>query len=144
MFRPVRPDDGGEMFAVASDPLIWPVHPERDRWQESIFRLFYGSALESGSVLAIRDRADGRIIGSSRYFDHDPDLSEIGIGRTFLARTHWGSTINREVKRLMLDHAFSFVECVIFWIGEANLRSPRAMEKIGGELRDEVPIRSEA
>jgi N-acetyltransferase len=40
------------------------------------------------------------------------------------------------VKRLMLDHAFTFVDTVIFWVGEQNLRSQRAMTKIGGIKRD--------
>ena len=42
----------------------------------------------------------------------------------------------REVKRLMLDHAFSFVDTVIFWVGEQNWRSQGAMTKIGGIKRD--------
>ena len=139
--RPVRTDDWDEMFAVASDPLIWEVHPERRRYEEPIFRLFFESALQSGSAFAIVDKASGRIIGSSRYFGHDPELSEIEIGWTFLARSYWGGTTNREVKRLMLDHAFGFVDTVVFWVGENNARSRRAMEKIGGVLRGEVRMR---
>jgi hypothetical protein len=47
-----------------------------------------------------------------------------------------GGTTNREVKRLMLDHAFTFVDTVIFWVGEQNWRSQGAMTKIGGVRRD--------
>jgi len=140
--RPLQAADWTGMFAAASDPKVWEVHPERDRWQEPIFRLFFDSGVESGAALTIRDNADGRIVGSSRYFGYDPDRSEIEIGWTFLAQSHWGGQVNREIKRLMLDHAFQFVDCVIFWVGETNLRSQRAMEKIGGVLRDEVRMRS--
>ena len=140
--RPLRVQDWAEMSAIAADPLIWELHPERERWREPIFRLFFDSALESGSAFAIVDRASGRMIGSSRYFGHDPALSEIEIGWTFLARDHWGGGTNREVKRLMLDHAFTFVDTVIFWVGETNWRSRRAMEKIGGVLRDGVRMRA--
>jgi RimJ/RimL family protein N-acetyltransferase len=84
--RPVRPDDRDEMFAAASDPLIWAVHPERHRHEEPIFRLFFDGALECGSALTILDKDSGRIIGSSRYFGHDPALREIEIGWTFLTR----------------------------------------------------------
>jgi hypothetical protein len=35
----------------------------------------------------------------------------------------------------MLDHAFGFVDAVVFWVGETNWRSQRAMEKIGGIRR---------
>jgi RimJ/RimL family protein N-acetyltransferase len=31
----------------------------------------------------------------------------------------------------MLDHAFKFVENVIFYVGENNIRSQKATEKIG-------------
>jgi hypothetical protein len=34
----------------------------------------------------------------------------------------------------MLDHAFRFVESVVFLIGPTNLRSQKAVEKIGGVL----------
>ena len=44
----------------------------------------------------------------------------------------WGGSFNRELKTLMLDHAFRFVEHVIFHVGESNARSRKAMEKIGG------------
>src|SRR6266480_1178693 len=42
-----------------------------------------------------------------------------------------GRAFNREMKRLMLNHAFRFVEKVIFYVGENNVRSQKAMEKIG-------------
>ena len=77
----------------------------------------------------------GRLIGSSRYYGHESARSEIEIGWTFIVRSHWGGATNREVKRLMLDHAFSFVDTVIFWVGEQNWRSQGAMTKIGGVKR---------
>ena len=36
----------------------------------------------------------------------------------------------------MLDHAFSFVNTVVFWVGDQNWRSQGAMTKIGGVKRD--------
>jgi N-acetyltransferase len=81
------------------------------------------------------DRPTSRLIGSSRYYGYDAGRSEIEIGWTFIARSHWGGTTNREVKRLMLDHAFTFVDTVIFWVGEQNWRSQGAMTKIGGVKR---------
>ncbi|MBT8099655.1 MAG: GNAT family N-acetyltransferase, partial [Gammaproteobacteria bacterium] len=64
--------------------------------------------------------------------------SEIEIGWTFLARKYWGGNYNAEIKALMLQHAFRFVDTVVFWIGEENIRSRRAVEKIGAVLRDGV------
>jgi len=130
--RPLRPEDFEELYAVASDPLIWEQHPSRDRYKEEVFKEFFRGALESGGAFIVIDSKDGRVIGSSRFYGYDEERSEIEIGWTFLARSHWGGQYNREMKRLMLSHAFRFVESVIFHVGTENLRSQRAVEKIGG------------
>ena len=134
--RPLRPDDWESLFAVASDPLIWEQHPARDRYKEEVFKEFFREALESGGAFVVIDRKTQKIIGSSRYFGFDPGKREIEIGWTFLARSHWGGKYNGELKRLMLDHAFKFVESVVFLIGPTNVRSQRAVEKIGGVLTE--------
>jgi len=36
----------------------------------------------------------------------------------------------------MLDHAFKFVESVVFLIGPMNVRSQKAIEKIGGVMTE--------
>ncbi|HET7497660.1 MAG TPA: GNAT family N-acetyltransferase [Candidatus Eisenbacteria bacterium] len=130
--RPLRPEDFGPLHAVAADPLIWEQHPESDRHREERFRVYFDDALKSGGALIARDRADGAIIGASRYHGYNAAASEIEIGWTFLARSRWGGRYNGEMKRLMLDHAFRFVERAVFLIGENNWRSRKAVEKIGG------------
>jgi len=35
------------------------------------------------------------------------------------------------MKQLMLAHAFKFVENIVFFVGENNIRSQKATEKIG-------------
>ncbi len=130
--RPLRPEDFDDLYSVASDPLIWEQHPSNDRYKEVVFRVFFRDALESGGALIVIDSKDGRVIGSSRYYGYDERHSEIEIGWTFLARSHWGGTYNREMKHLMLSHAFRFVDSVYFLIGTQNIRSQRAMEKLGG------------
>jgi RimJ/RimL family protein N-acetyltransferase len=130
--RPLRPDDFKALYRVAADPLIWEQHPASDRYKEEVFKEFFREALESGGALIAIDAKDGRVIGSSRFHAYDEERSEIEIGWTFLARSHWGRGYNREMKQLMLRHAFRFVEHVIFLVGTQNLRSLRAVEKIGG------------
>jgi len=130
--RPLRPDDWEALFAVASDPLIWEQHPENTRYREDVFQVFFKGALDSGGAFVVLDNATGSIIGSTRFFGYDADKSEIEIGWTFLARKYWGGRYNSEMKRLLLDHAFHFVDNVVFYVGENNIRSQKAMEKIGG------------
>jgi RimJ/RimL family protein N-acetyltransferase len=129
--RPVRPRDFDNLYAVASDPLIWEQHPNNDRYKEEVFRQFFREALDSGGALIAVDSKDGKLIGSSRFHGYDEAKSEIEIGWTFLARSHWGGIYNREMKQLMLRHAFRFVKSVVFLIGPQNLRSQRAIQKIG-------------
>ena len=133
--RPIALIDWQEMFAAASDPDIWALHPARDRYTEPVFRAYFDGALASGSGFAFVERESGKIIGSSRYHAYNPAESEIEIGWTFLTRAYWGGSFNREVKRLMLAHAFKFVDTVAFWVGDMNWRSQAAMEKIGGVRR---------
>jgi len=132
--RPLRADDFDALYAVASDPLIWEQHPNSDRYREEVFREFFREALESGGALVAFDARDGRVVGSSRFHGYDEAAGEIEIGWTFLARSHWGGRYNGEMKRLMLGHAFKYVENVVFLIGPQNTRSRRAVEKIGGVL----------
>jgi RimJ/RimL family protein N-acetyltransferase len=129
--RPLAPDDWDALLAVASDPLIWEQHPVADRWREPVFRAFFDEALSSGGALLASDPGDGRAIGSSRFHGYDAKRSEVEIGWTFLARSHWGGAVNGEMKRLMLDHAFRFVDSVLFYIGPNNIRSQRAVAKLG-------------
>jgi RimJ/RimL family protein N-acetyltransferase len=129
--RPLVHGDWDELFAVASDSLIWEQHPERDRYKENVFRIFFKDALESGGAFVIIDRKTQHIIGSTRFYGFDPEKSQIEIGWTFLARKYWGGRFNAEMKRLLLNHAFKFVDSVVFFVGEDNVRSQKAMEKVG-------------
>ena len=129
--RPLIPEDWDDLFAVASDPLIWKQHPESDRYTEGVFKVFFREALESGGAFVVIDNTTQQIIGSTRFYGYDPEKSEIEIGWTFLARRYWGGRYNAEMKRLLLNHAFKFVESVVFFVGEKNFRSQKAMEKIG-------------
>jgi N-acetyltransferase len=130
--RPLRPEDFADLYAVASDPLIWEQHPSSDRYKEEVFREFFREGMASGGALIAIDSKDGRVVGSSRFHAYNKAQSEIEIGWSFLARTHWGGVYNREMKQLMLRHAFQFVKSVVFLVGPQNLRSQKAMEKIGG------------
>lgn len=135
LLRPLQPGDWASLYGVASDPLIWALHPAHDRWQEPVFRAFFADALARGGALTALDKASGALIGSSRFQNHDSaDGGAVEIGWTFLARSHWGGAWNREMKRLMIGHALGTVERVRFVVGAGNLRSRRALEKIGAHL----------
>jgi RimJ/RimL family protein N-acetyltransferase len=131
--KPLRADDFESLYAVASDPLIWEQHPEKNRYEREVFEAFFEGAMKSGGAFLATDTETGEVVGSSRFYEFDATKSSVIIGYSFLARKYWGHRHNREMKHLMLAHAFRFVERVYFYIGESNTRSRRAVEKLGAQ-----------
>ena len=127
---PLQAADYGALYEVASDPKVWAQHPT-PRHEEAVFQEFFDEAMACGGTLVAIDARTTRIIGSSRFHAHDPTRKEVEVGWTFLARSHWGGRYNGEMKRLMCEHAFRFVDTVVLLIGPENVRSQRAAEKIG-------------
>ena len=130
--EPLHSDHYDDLYAVAADPLIWEQHPVKTRCEETGFHDFFRESLASGGALIAIDAETQRVIGSSRFHGYNEERSEVEIGWTFLARSHWGGVYNGEMKQLMLQHAFRFAKWVVFLVGPENLRSQRAVEKIGG------------
>ncbi len=131
LLRPLQHSDREALWEAARDPLIWEQHPDQTRHTREGFERFFDSALAEGS-LAVVDRASGRVIGTTRYYEWDPVLREVAVGYTFLVRDFWGGAANREMKRLLIEHAAHHAHAVWFHVGKDNMRSRRAMEKIGG------------
>jgi len=140
ILTPLQQHDFEELLTVASDPLIWQQHPNPDRWKRDVFRTYFDGALASNGAFMIRHKTNGKAIGSTRFYDHDANASEIKIGYTFFSRDQWGSGTNQRVKRLMLDYAFQHVKQVIFQVGAQNLRSRIAMQRLGAELIGEEDV----
>lgn len=133
--RPLRREDFSELYQAASDPGIWVTHPDSSRYKLDIFQeRFFEGAIASGGALAVIHHESGRVIGSSRYYKWHPDRQEIYIGYTFLEKIFWGSGVNREMKELMLKHVLNTANTVWFGVGEVNLRSRKAVEKLGATL----------
>lgn len=131
---PLAPEHREPLTQAAGDPLIWELHPEPTRYLPEVFAGVFNSGIESGGALLITDRQTGEVLGTSRYYDFDEINRAIAIGYSFLVRSRWGGVTNTELKTLMLEHAFSAVDTVWFHVGADNLRSRRAVEKLGAEL----------
>ncbi|MGE5106198.1 MAG: GNAT family N-acetyltransferase [Sphingobacteriales bacterium] len=138
--RPLKEDDFEELYKVASDPLIWEQHPSKTRYQREVFQNYFKGAIESGGAFAVYHVHTNEIIGCTRFYDYDKNNKSVLIGYTFIARHCWGRHYNRSMKNLMLDHSFQFVDKVIFHVGENNMRSRKAMEKLGGKLVGTAPL----
>ena len=128
---PLKESDFDELFAVASDELLWEQHPEKDRYKKEVFQSFFHLAIESKSAFKVIDVKTGDTIGSSRYYDFKEIQKSVAIGYTFISRKYWGTPYNRALKDLMINFAFQFVENIIFHVGDTNFRSQKAVEKLG-------------
>lgn len=137
---PLQEADFEELYRVASDPLVWEQHPNKDRWKEEVFRVFFDGAIQSKGAFKIVDKTTGAIAGSTRFYDYDEQENSILIGYTFYARTYWGKGFNRSVKALMLDYIFRFVSRVYFHIGAGNTRSQIAIGHVGARKIAEQEI----
>ena len=131
--EPLQPSHFNELYETASDPLIWEQHPNPNRYQKEVFESFFEGALASGGAFIVRDVDTGKALGSTRFYDLKPLDNEIKIGYTFFSRDCWGKGINRQVKTLMLNYAFIYIEKVVFHIGAQNIRSQIAIEKLGAK-----------
>lgn len=131
--RGITTDDQTALLQISADPSIWQQHPNKNLYKPDVFKTWFNTALESKALVVI-DKQSEQIIGSSRFYEIDPDHKSLFIGYTFLTCAYWGGTTNRELKTLMLDHAFVSFETVCFHIAEDNMRSRKACEKIGGNF----------
>ena len=132
LLRPLKKDDFEGLFKVASDPLIWELHPAKERSTREGFEPFFKEALAMKSAFVAIDKKTGNIIGTSRYNPVPETDNALEIGWTFLARAYWGGTYNQSMKKLMMDYAFQHVDNILFFINEKNFRSQKAVEKIWG------------
>lgn len=128
---PLKEEDFEILYKVASDPEIWEQHPSKDRYKKEVFQLFFDGAVESKSAFLVYDSKTNGLIGCSRYYDFDSENSKIAIGFTFLAKKFWGGSHNKDMKQLLIDYAFQYVDTIVFHIGETNIRSQKAISKIG-------------
>jgi len=138
--RPLTATDFEAMYSIASDPLLWEQHPNRDRYKREVFEVFFEGAMQSGGAFLVYDTATGRPIGSSRFYEVNVEQQSLKIGYTFLSRNCWGKGYNRALKLLMLAHAFTFADTVLFDIGAVNKRSQKAIEKLGAVRVGETEV----
>lgn len=137
---PLKEEDFEKLYKVAADPLVWEQHPNKNRYQREIFENFFKGALESNGAFLVTEKETGEVIGSSRYYELDEKNSSVAVGYTFIGRNYWGKGYNPQLKKLMFNHAFQFVDQIILHIGETNFRSQKAAEKIGAVKVGEVNI----
>ncbi len=132
ILRPLNEQDFESLYQVAKDPLIWEQHPNSDRFKRDVYSAFFKDSMESKGALIVIDKASNEVIGSTRFKLINGAENAVEIGWSFLSRKYWGGVYNKSIKKLLIDYAFESLEDVIFYIGKDNIRSQKAVEKIGG------------
>lgn len=138
------------LWKVGSDPAIWrhmPFQPTHlDAFRGLLRHSEEAAAAGTGLAFAQVDRASGRPVGSTGYWNADPAHSRVEIGFTWLAPDVQRSPLNREAKLLLLTHAFETLGAirVEFKTDALNEKSRLALARIGaveeGTLRHHMKM----
>ncbi len=128
---PLQESDFDRLYEVASDPLVWEQHPNPNRYQKEVFKTYFEGAMLSKGALLVLDSETNEVVGCSRFYDFNTETNSIKIGYTFIGRKFWGQHFNKNMKSLMINHAFEKLENVLFEVGANNIRSQIAISKIG-------------
>ena len=129
------------LYNIGKNKKILEQHPENDRWKKEKFNIFFNKGIENKfGLYGIYDKSKNTIIGSTRYYSYSKKKKSIKIGFTFLTPEYWSSDTNLQIKTLMLGYAFKYVENIYFDIGKNNIRSRKAIEKIGATLHLDADI----
>jgi RimJ/RimL family protein N-acetyltransferase len=137
---PLEETHFAELYTAASDIRLWERIPV-DCSKSDRFTEVHTSALlerEKGSQypFVIIHKPSGKIIGSTRLFEIYPDDKKLEIGWTWITANYWGTAVNLECKFLLLQFCFEELGTrrVQLKTDELNIRSRKAIEKIGGRF----------
>ena len=129
--KPLQENDFDKLFEIASDPLLWEQHPNKNRYKKEEFSTYFNGAILSKGAFIVIDFTTNETIGCSRFYDYNPIENTILIGYTFIGRKYWGKGYNASLKKVMLNYILQYVSSVYFHVGNQNFRSQKAIEKLG-------------
>ncbi len=138
--EPLRADHAEELWEAAQAPEIWDwlTNLGADR---AVLEQFMEVSLEAAAagregVFVVRRRADGTVVGSSRYLNVRPADRVVEIGWTWFNPGAWRTGVNLETKLLLFGHAFETLECVRVELktDARNGRSRAAMEALPAQF----------
>jgi len=83
----------------------------------------------------VREKATGKIIGSTRYCNVDEVNQRLEIGYTWYSESYQRTAVNTECKYLLLTHAFEKLESIAveFRTNWHNHRSRAAIARLGAK-----------
>ncbi len=141
--EPLARDHVTELRAAGEDAAVWQFlliagTYKRDGMQGVVEELLERTREGSEWPFAIIHRHDATPIGIIRLIDLHEHAAEVA---TWVSPTHWGTGVNAEAKYLLLRYAFErrTLKRIEFKIDVNNVRSIRAIEKLGARKHHELP-----
>lgn len=138
---PLRIDHAEELWETAKDESIWTHYTFRKIESLEKFKEFLRASLaeaESGKgfTFTIIDKSTGKMKGGTSFLDIQPASRSLEIGRTWIAKELQGKGFNTECKYHLLKYCFEELGLirVFFKTDSNNIRSQKAMEKIGAKF----------
>lgn len=128
---------------AAADGALWNLRvtyvPRPGAMRAYVEKALAMQAMGASLPFAVRDKRDGAIAGTTRYYDFDPEVPRVLIGYTWYAASRQRSHVNTACKLLLVDHAFDVLDCAaVGWETDIlNKRSQQAIERLGAH-RDGV------
>lgn len=126
------------LLEAASDPLIWEQNPVKDRYTQEGFKTYFDIIINKKGAFLILNKQTNEVMGTTSFYDYNPEKSNVGIGYTFITRKYWGGPYNKSNKKLLIDYAFQHVNSVLFHVGSENFRSQKAVLKLGAEKINDI------
>lgn len=83
----------------------------------------------------VRRKSDGKVVGSTRYFNVDAKNRRLEIGHTWYSKSVQRTGLNTETKLLLLKHAFEKLDCIAveFRTHWFNFQSREAIARLGAK-----------
>ena len=137
---PLEKEFFDELWLAASDTRIWEFLNLNGAVKETFLHFCQEALLEREKgnqyPFVVRERKSGKLIGSTRFIDIQAQHKKLEIGWTWLHPDYWGTVVNFECKYLLLSFCFENLKTnrVQIKTSDNNLRSRKAIEKIGGQF----------
>jgi RimJ/RimL family protein N-acetyltransferase len=138
--EPLEGSHLAELETLALNPRVWEFYAGDlslpGKFEEAFRQAFRERDLGAQYPIVIRRRDDGRLIGSTRFLAITAPHRKLEIGWTWMDPATWGTGINTECKLALLTACFETLGTVRVQLktDELNLRSRRAIEKIGARF----------
>jgi N-acetyltransferase len=138
--EPLERAHEAELLEAARDGELWNLWYTTIATPEAVLT-YIDTALkqrEQGVALpfVVRLKADGQLVGSTRYLNADAANKRVEIGGTWYSRRVQRTGVNTECKHLLLKHAFETLHCIAveFRTHFLNTQSRQAIERLGAKL----------